>query len=155
VPVSDIPQYKIISTITDLQKALFVRGVVFINEQKCPWDEEFDEFDLSSLHFLGTIHNEPVSTARIRFVDNYIKLERLAVRKEFRGQNIGKGMLSFVLSYIDNLKAEKIVLHAQSYLLDFYQNFGFIKHGEAFKEVNIEHFYMEKLKNTNKDSFFI
>lgn len=139
-----IPQYKVIGSLIELQKAYTVRSIVFIEEQKCPYDEEFDEFDFSSIHFLGTIDNEPISTARIRFINDCIKIERIAVRKEFRGQSVGKGMVSFVLAYINNLPTKKLIIHAQSYLLKFYQDFGFEKLGEPFMEVGIEHFYMEK-----------
>lgn len=38
------------------------------------------------------------------------------------------------------------VLHAQSYLLKFYEDFGFTKHGEKFLEVNIEYYHMERIK---------
>ena len=138
------PIYKFINNIEDLQKAFFVRAIVFCEEQKCPYSEEIDGLDLSSIHFLGTVENEPVATARMRLFKDYVKIERLAVRKEYRGKSIGKEMFAFVLNHIAELGYTKITLHAQAYLLKFYENFGFTKQGEKFLEVNIEHYCMDK-----------
>ncbi len=139
------PEYKIVESSTDLLKSFFVRGVVFVEEQNCPYEEEFDEFDYTSSNFLGLIEKEPIACARVRLFKDYVMIERLAVRKGYRGQNIGRNMLSFVLAHFEKLGFEKIVLHAQSYLLNFYQDFGFIKKGESFIETNIEHYYMERI----------
>jgi predicted GNAT family N-acyltransferase len=138
------PDYQIINSIEDLQKAFFVRGVVFCEEQKCPYSEEVDGLDFSSVHFLATIESEPVATARMRLFKDYVKIERLAVRKEYRGKGIGKDMFAFVLKHISEMGYKKITLHAQAYLVNFYENFGFVKQGKKFLEVNIEHYHMEK-----------
>jgi predicted GNAT family N-acyltransferase len=136
--------YTIVDNINDLQRVFFVRGIVFCEEQKCTYSEEFDEFDFSSIHFLGLIENEPVAVARMRLFEDYIRIERLAVRKEYRGKGIGKEMFVFVLNHINKVGYKKIALHAQAYLLKFYETFGFVRQGEKFLEVNIEHYYMEK-----------
>jgi predicted GNAT family N-acyltransferase len=128
----------------DLQKAFFVRGVVFVEGQQCAYTEDFDGLDFSAVHFLGTIGDEPVAAARIRLFKEYVKIERVAVRKEYRGKGIGKALFAFILNHIEETGYKKMVLHAQAYLLRFYENFGFIKHGELFLEANIEHYHMEK-----------
>jgi predicted GNAT family N-acyltransferase len=138
------PHYQIVTTISDLQKCFCVRGIVFCEEQKCSYAEEMDGLDFSAIHFLATIEDEPVATARMRLFKDYAKIERLAVRKAYRKKGIGKEMFAFVLSRIDELGYKKIKLHAQSYLVKFYEDFGFVKHGEKFLEANIEHYYMEK-----------
>jgi len=136
--------YTLISTIEDLQKCFFVRAIVFCEEQNCPYSEEIDGFDFSSVHFLATIDGEPIATARIRLFADYVKIERLAVRKAYRDKCIGKNMVTFVLKHINEMGYKKIILHSQAYLVNFYENFGFVKQGEKFLEVNIEHYYMEK-----------
>ena len=139
-----IPHYKIVITPEDLQKAFAVRAIVFVEEQKVSYKEEIDENDNSSTHFLATIDDEPVAVARLRLFKDAVKIERLAVRKAYRGKSIGKKMFSFVLDYIAEMEYQKITLHAQAYLLKFYENFGFVKHGEKFLEADIEHYTMEK-----------
>jgi predicted GNAT family N-acyltransferase len=137
--------YEVVNNMTDLQKSIIVRGIVFIEEQQIPYEEEIDGFDFSSIHFLATIKNEPVATARMRLFADYVKIERLAVRKKYRGQSIGKDMFAFVLKHVNEMGYKKITLHAQAYLVNFYEKFGFIKQGEIFLEVNIAHYYMEKM----------
>ena len=138
------PHYKIVATSEDLQKAFAVRAIVFVEEQKVSYEEEIDGHDYSSTHFLATIDNEPVAVARLRLFKDYVKIERLAVRKTYRGKSIGKEMFSFVLHHIQKTEYKKATLHAQAYLLKFYEDFGFIKHGEKFLEAGIEHYAMEK-----------
>jgi len=136
--------YRIVENALDLQKAFFVRGVVFVEEQQCSFELEHDQYDYSATHFIVTQGNEPVAAARIRLCHDYVKIERLAVRKAFRKKEIGKNLFRFVLEHIEKLGYKRIVLHAQVYLLRFYEEFGFVKEGESFMEANIEHFQMEK-----------
>ena len=137
-------KYQIVSSIEDLQKCLVVRGIVFCEEQKCPYSREVDGLDFSAIHFLCTTDNEPIATARMRLFKDYAKIERLAVRKEYRGKGTGKDMFSFVLNHANKLGYSKIKIHAQVYLLKFYEDFGFIKQGEMFLDANIEHYCMVK-----------
>ncbi|GHT78409.1 GNAT family N-acetyltransferase [Bacteroidia bacterium] len=138
------PHYQIVTNAADLQKVFFVRGVVFIEEQNVPYDIEIDGLDFSAVHFLGTIGDEPVAVARVLLFKDYVKIGRLAVRKACRGKGIGKEMFAFVLNDLIEKGYEKFVIHAQAYLVDFYENFGFVKKGEKFLEADIEHYCMEK-----------
>ncbi|MCL2561984.1 MAG: GNAT family N-acetyltransferase [Rikenellaceae bacterium] len=139
------PQYGIVRSFDELQKAFAVRSIVFVEGQSCSYQEEMDGRDLSSVHFLATIDGEPVATARMRHVGDFIKIERLAVRSAWRGLGIGKEMFAFVLDRIAETGCKKIKLHAQTYLVKFYEDFGFVQKGEMFVEANIEHFYMERV----------
>ena len=137
-------EYKIVTDIADLQKCFSVRNIVFCEGQNCPYSEEMDGLDFSAIHFLGTIGNEPIATARLRLFKDYAKIERLAVRKAYRGKGIGKEIFAFVLNHIAELGYTKIKIHAQAYLEKFYEDFGFVRKGEMFLEVDIEHYCMEK-----------
>ena len=137
--------YQIAKNIEDLQKCLVVRGIVFCDEQKCPYSREVDGLDFSATHFLCTADNEPIATARMRLFKDYAKIERLAVRKEYRGKGIGKEMFTFVINHIKELGYKTIKIHAQAYLVEFYEEFGFVKYGEKFLDANIEHYCMDKI----------
>ena len=139
------PQYVIVRSFDELQKAFAVRSIVFVEGQNCSYHEEMDSHELSSVHFLATIDGEPVAAARMRPVGDFFKIERLAVRKAWRGRGIGKEMFAFVLASIAETGCKKIKLHAQAYLVKFYEDFGFVQKGEMFTEANIEHFYMERV----------
>ncbi|MCL2597372.1 MAG: GNAT family N-acetyltransferase [Paludibacter sp.] len=145
------PEYKIVSAADELLKAFFVRGIVFCEGQNCPYSVEMDGLDFSAIHFLAIVGDEPVATARIRFFRDYVKIERLAVRNSYRGIGIGKGMLNFVMNYIEGKGYRTMKMHAQAYLVRFYENFGFVKYGEIFMEANIEHFAMKKNNNDSEN----
>ncbi len=53
-----------------------VRNSVYIGEQECPYDEEYDGNDLSATHLLAYIGDEPVGCLRLRFFADFAKFER-------------------------------------------------------------------------------
>ena len=134
--------FKIVFSMDELMKAFAVRAVVFIGEQKCPYDIEIDEFEHSSIHIIGEIENEPIAAARIRFPGNWAKLERIAVRKEWRGNNYGHQLVDFMIRYCLNLGFHTMKMNAQAHLVDFYAKHGFERVGEMFYEAGIEHYQM-------------
>ena len=72
----------------DLAKAMSVRSAVYVAEQACPYEEEFDGNDFSSTHLLGFAGAEAVATIRVRCFAEFAKIERLAVRREHRNPRL-------------------------------------------------------------------
>lgn len=134
--------FKLVSNFDELIKALTVRAVVFIGEQECPYPLEIDEYEHSSIHILGERDNEPIAAARLRFPGPYAKLERIAVRKEWRGQGIGHQLVDFMVQQAQARGCTTLKMHAQSYLVDFYAKHGFIRQGDLFLEAGIDHYLM-------------
>ncbi|MFC4872680.1 GNAT family N-acetyltransferase [Negadavirga shengliensis] len=133
----------------DLKKAFRIREEVFVHEQLVAPDEEYDEFENSSVHFLAYIGQQPVGTARWRMADKGVKLERFAVLKPFRDQGIGQALVKAVLEDINNnpqTAGNDIYMHAQVAAVGLYRKFGFEKVGEKFMECNIEHYLMKLSK---------
>jgi len=137
-------QVKIAET-TELQdKAFMVRKEVFVVEQKVSHEDEFDEFEKVSTHFVALDQNQlPVGAARWRKTDKGIKLERFAVSKEARGQGIGSLLVEAVLNNVKiREKTDYLYLHAQLDAIPLYSKFGFKKTGPQFEECDIQHFKM-------------
>jgi predicted GNAT family N-acyltransferase len=80
---------KVADCIEDMMKVFSIRAAVYIAEQECPYQEEFDGNDFSGSHLLGFVGDEPVGCLRIRYFADFAKLERLAVRKEYRRKSRG------------------------------------------------------------------
>ncbi len=80
----------------DWAKVVAIRAAVFLAEQRCPYDEEFDGNDFTATHVLGFLNDEPAGAMRIRYFADFVKPERLAVRKEFRGSDLARHMMEFV-----------------------------------------------------------
>ncbi|MEJ7695064.1 GNAT family N-acetyltransferase [Daejeonella sp.] len=124
----------------DLEIVFAIRRKVFVEEQDCPPELEW-EFEDESTHFLGTFNDTPAGAARWRQTEKGYKLERFAVLKEFRGFGVGKVLVRTVL---DNLPpdVQYIYLNAQLTAIGLYEKFGFVKEGPQFEEAGIQHFKM-------------
>ena len=72
-------------TLDDLMQMVALRAMVFMAEQSCPYDEEFDGNDfVGSTHLILRCGGEPVGVARLRWFADFCKLERLAIHPEHR-----------------------------------------------------------------------
>jgi len=134
--------FKVVTNPDDLIKVFIVRGIVFVEEQGVSYNIEHDEHDFSATHILGEMDGEPFAAGRIRAVDEYAKLERVAIRKQYRGKGLGHKLTEFMLSVAQDQGFRKFKVHAQSYLKDFYQKHGFEVIGDMFKEAGIDHYLM-------------
>lgn len=120
-----------------------IRKKVFVEEQAVPEDEEWDEFEHISKHYLALSDNIAAGTARWRMtLTGDIKLERFAVLKEFRGKGIGAALINAVLQDVPRRVGHKIYLHAQLSAKDFYLKYGFVEEGAIFEEAGILHIKM-------------
>jgi predicted GNAT family N-acyltransferase len=138
------PTFRIARSLDDLIQAFIVRGIVFIDEQRVSYREEMDEHEHAAIHVLGEMAGEPMAAGRVRFLGPYAKLERLAVRREYRGRGYGSALLCFTMEVARERGFHKFKLHAQTSALDFYRKHGFKIQGETFLEANIEHRLMTK-----------
>lgn len=127
----------------DLETVFQIRQKVFVEEQNVPHEEEYDEFENTSTHYLASFNGEPAGVARWRETDKGVKLERFAVLENFRNKEVGSAILARVL---EDVKAahpgKQIYLHAQLRAIPFYERQGFQKTGPQFTECEIEHFKM-------------
>ncbi len=80
-------------SLSDLMQVVAIRAAVYLSEQTCPYDEEFDGNDFCAMHLIGSIDNEPAACIRIRFFAEFAKMERLAVRHEFRRTSLAFDMV--------------------------------------------------------------
>ncbi len=95
----------------DMAKAFDIRRIVFVIEQECPPDEEYDEHETISSHFLATSNGLPAGTCRYRKTDYGYKLERFAVLKEHRTAGIGAALLQNCLKELGE-SGHILYLHA-------------------------------------------
>jgi predicted GNAT family N-acyltransferase len=124
----------------DLDKVFAVRREVFVVEQNCPPELEW-EFEDESTHFLATIDGEPAGACRWRKTDKGYKLERFAVLKKFRGFGLGQALVQTVLNNLPT-DANYVYLHAQVQAASLYEKFNFEKTGTEFEEAGIKHYKM-------------
>lgn len=134
----------------DVSEAFAIREEVFVEEQKCPRQEEYDEFDSSALHLVVYVGEEPAATGRIWHDGKSFRIGRLAVRKKFRGQKLGDLAIRLLLNKAFNSGAERVNINAQVYIMPLYEKFGFKAYGEEFLEAGLPHFAMSVGKDEVK-----
>jgi len=132
-----------VNKITDsntLEKVFAIRREVFVVEQDCPPELEW-EFEDESNHFLATVDGEPAGACRWRKTDKGYKLERFAVLKKFRGMGVGQELVRSVLADLPT-DADYVYMHAQIQAVPLYEKFNFEKVGPEFEEAGIRHYKM-------------
>jgi predicted GNAT family N-acyltransferase len=112
-------------TFDDLMRVVSIRTAVYISEQVCPYDEEFDGNDLSGTHLLGYVGGEPAGCLRIRFFAGFAKFERVAVRKEFRNSRLAFQLIRAAIELCRVKGYHRLYGHAQKRLVNFWTHFGF------------------------------
>lgn len=76
----------VVRTLDEFAEVQVVRALVYLGDQDCPYDEEFDGNDLcGATHLILRCGREPVGVVRLRWFGEFAKLERLAVRRTHRG----------------------------------------------------------------------
>ncbi|MBC6426725.1 MAG: GNAT family N-acetyltransferase [Ekhidna sp.] len=141
--------YRVIKARTEAEKkkSFAIREEVFVKEQKVDAKDEFDDFEKEAHHFVALDKNNvPVGSARWRFTDKGIKLERFTVKKQLRRKGLGSDILKTVLEdIVQNAETGTcLYMHSQLDAVPLYAKFGFQKKGRQFEECGIMHYMMWK-----------
>lgn len=113
-----------------------IRRKVFIDEQNVPQEEEWDGLDPECQHFLAMLDGQPVGTARL-LPDAHIG--RVAVLASARGTGIGVLLMQAAIEAARHAGHTQVALSAQVHALAFYEQLGFVAHGEEFLDAGIPH----------------
>ena len=135
-------EIRLIRNDDEYKETLDVRTIVFVKEQKVPKIVEFDGLDEESVHILVKLEKKTIGCARIRSIVGTMKLERVAILKDYRNKGFGKTLMRYLISYCEVRNATEIVIHAQYHLKKFYKDLGFNPRGEPFFEAGIKHIEM-------------
>ncbi|MDF0546044.1 GNAT family N-acetyltransferase [Sphingobium sp. H39-3-25] len=116
---------RVARTMEDMLKCFTIRSATYMAEQDCPFDEEFDGNDFCATHFLGEIDGEPAGCIRVRHFADFVKLERLAVRHEFRNSRLSFRLVREAINYCRRKGYLRAYGHSRSDLVRFWGIFGF------------------------------
>lgn len=117
---------RVARTMQDLLEVVSLRAMVFVEEQRCPLHEEFDGNDYAgATHLIASVHGEPCGVVRLRWFGSFVKLERVAVRRMYRGN----GVCGALMAEGYRLSAKKgfrlMLAYIEPALLAFYVKHGF------------------------------
>lgn len=137
--MSDI-RYLTVPVFSTLANAGFaLRREVFVIEQNVPETEEIDEYDLTATHVVALSGGNVVGVLRLVFTPDFVKIGRVAVARNRRGQGIARDMMLFAMDHARGRGARHFHLGAQLDALAFYERLGFEAYGEVFLDAGIEH----------------
>ena len=125
------------------QDAKFIRKQVFIIEQNIPEEEEWDDQDMISDHFVVYDQDQPIATARL-LQNNSVG--RVAVLKAYRGQGIGRMIMLEIIRQAHQQDRKFLHLSSQVHAISFYEKLGFSIQGDAYDECGIPHIKMIETK---------
>jgi len=131
------------STPDHIAKIFALRAAVFMSEQDCPYEEEFDGNDFCATHILGLADSHPAATLRLRFFADFAKVERLAVMPRYRQSLIAKRVVEKGIEIIRRKGYRAMYGQAQKRLTHFWSRFGFEPLQKNFPLVFSDHEYVE------------
>jgi predicted GNAT family N-acyltransferase len=140
---ADQPSVTVARSLEDLLRVSAIRSAVYVAEQECPFEEEFDGNDLAATHLIGYVGNEPAATLRLRFFADFAKLERVAVRHEFRNSRVAFELVKAGIELSRVKGYRRLYGHARKRLTGFWTRFGFRTFEGGSELVFSDHDYVE------------
>jgi predicted GNAT family N-acyltransferase len=133
----------LVATADEMAKVMAIRAAVFMSEQDCPYDEEFDGNDYAGAHILGAVDGQPAACLRIRYFAGFVKIERLAVLPRYRRTLIARDVVERALEICRRKGYTKMYGQSQMRLVSFWEKFGFKPMTKDAKLVFSDHEYVE------------
>ena len=112
-------------TIEDVFKVFSVRSATYLAEQFCLYEEEFDGNDFCATHWLGTVNGDAAGCIRARFFGDFAKIERLAVRAEYRSSKLAFQLVRAAIDHCARKGYRTLFGHSRLDLQRFWKVFGF------------------------------
>lgn len=131
----DVPSHKpappqavsvrVVRSMDEMARVIAIRGAVYMGEQHCPFEEEFDGNDFSATHLICHKGQEPIGCMRIRYFAEFAKLERLAVRNESRNAGAASEIVTAAIELCRKKGYCVLYAHSQKRFLKFWERHGF------------------------------
>jgi predicted GNAT family N-acyltransferase len=137
---------EIATWLQDRAELEYIRRTVFIEEQRIPERDEWDDIDHVAVHVLayvstGEAKRDAVGTGRLEPTG---KIGRVAVLPRFRGTGAGVAIMRRLMELAVERGFTEVYLSAQTAARGFYERLGFRADGPEFDEVGIPHQCMRR-----------
>ena len=129
----------------ELYSLLRLRAEVFVVEQDCPY-QDVDNKDQKALHVFAVENEEVIAYTRVFKPGDYFQeasIGRVVTKPSYRGTGLGQKLMQKTINFIEKGPILKpIRISAQTYLIKFYEGYGFKKIGVKYEEDGIPHISM-------------
>jgi predicted GNAT family N-acyltransferase len=146
----DSVSIRVVRSMDEMARVMAIRGAVYMGEQQCPFEEEFDGNDFSATHLICHKDREPVGCLRIRYFADFAKLERLAVRNESRNEGLAGQIVEAAIELCRKKGYRVFYAHSQKRLLKFWERHGFTRMTGARDFAFSDFDYTEVMLETEK-----
>ena len=122
---------RVARTLDDIQRICVVRALVYMREQDCPYEEEFDGNDLAgATHLLAEAGGEPLGCLRLRWFNDFAKVERVCVRQGHRSGKVARSLMAEATEIIRRKGYTRFIGQVQAHLVPYWKRYGFIHRAE-------------------------
>ncbi len=125
---------------------LRLRVEVFVVEQACPYQElDGHDLDRTTRHYwlapYGAIEDARATLRLLEPTEGQFRISRVCTARRARSTGGARRLLQAALAEVGHASC---VLNAQTHLIGFYQEFGFVVDGPEFTEDGIAHVPMRR-----------
>ena len=127
-----------------LYELLRFRQAIFVVEQRCAYPD-LDGSDQTALHLMLRIEDALAGYLRLvpREVERAVAIGRVAVGQQFRRHGFARRMMDEALARCRRDWPQwRTVLGAQTYLVPFYESFGFVAVSDPYDDAGVPHIDM-------------
>jgi predicted GNAT family N-acyltransferase len=149
-PQQDSITIRVVRSMEEMARVIAIRSAVYMGEQHCPFEEEFDGNDFSATHLICHKGREPVGCMRIRYFAGFAKLERLAVRGESRNVGLAGQLVDAAIELCRKKGYRVLYAHSQKRLVNFWEQRGFTRTPGAREFAFSDYDYVEVQLETEK-----
>lgn len=122
---------KIVSSADELRMVYAVRAAVFLGAPGWTYETTFDGNDFAATHILALKGREPIGTTRLRWFAEFARIERIAVRPEYRSLSVLNGIARAALRLCRKKGYDKVAGLSSPKLVRFWARHGAHPCGEA------------------------
>ncbi len=130
-----------VRTMEELTHVIAVRAATYVAEQFPLHAEEFDGNDFCATHFVGYIGGDPAGAIRLRWFHDFVKIERLAVKAEYRKSRLAFHLVRTAGHHARAKGFKRLYGHASDEIAPFWKLLGgsIIEGRPPFRFANIEY----------------
>ncbi len=112
----------VVRDVNGFLRALAVRALVYMGEQNCPFEEEFDGNDFcGATHLIARAGAEPLGTLRLRWFANFAKIERVAVVANARDGEAARALVTKAVTLAARKGYRRLIGYVDATLVTYWK----------------------------------
>jgi predicted GNAT family N-acyltransferase len=140
-----------VTNASEMEAVYSIRREVFVREQGLTRSVYDEPDDSVSVHVVAQSEGRILGAGRLTYIQDEGQIAWLAILEHARGTGAGKAIMNHLLQVAAERPVQYVTLNAQTHALGFYERFGFESMGRRFHMSQIEHQFMVKVLDPQRD----